>query len=281
MNTVASCLRQAEAQLFQAGIRDAAVDARWLLCHVLQRNEAWLRTWPEASIDSVQQQQFQKLLERRERGEPIAYLTGRQGFWTLDLEVTPDTLVPRPDTELLVEAALERFGQEPINVLDLGTGTGAIALALKSERPSWHIVASDVDKPSLELTRRNAQMNGLNIHCLQSSWFSNIPPQPFHLIVSNPPYIESDDPHLQGEGVRFEPLRALVSGADGLDAIREITHRAPDYLVSGGCLMLEHGYLQAEAVRNILQVNGFQSVATLKDLADNERITLGCLLKED
>ncbi|MVF11275.1 peptide chain release factor N(5)-glutamine methyltransferase [Ketobacter sp. MCCC 1A13808] len=286
MHTVAGCLLWAQQTLASADAaeavlkRSAPVDSRWLLCHVLQRNSAWLKAWPEAEVSAQRWQQYQRLVERRKQGEPVAYLTGEQGFWSLELEVSAATLVPRADTELLVETALQLSTEDSIDVLDLGTGTGAVALALKSERPGWRITATDVDDATVQLARRNSERCQLPIHIIQSDWFANIPPHQFHVIVSNPPYIETDDPHLQGVGVRFEPLRALVSGKDGLDAIREIVRKAGDYLRYDGWLLIEHGFQQGEAVREIYARNGFASVATLRDLADNERLTMGCWKKD-
>ena len=282
MQTVAGCLLWAQQTLMNEDALQAtaSVDSRWILGHVLQRNNAWIKTWPEAQISEQHWQRFQQLVQRRALGEPVAYLTGTQGFWDLELEVSADTLVPRADTELLVETALRLFDQGPVNVLDLGTGTGAIALALKSERPAWQVTATDIDLATIELARRNSERCGLSIDVLKSNWFADIPPQQFHLIVSNPPYIETDDPHLSGVGVRFEPLRALVSGHDGLDAIREIARESKRYLRDKGWLLVEHGYQQGRQVQEIFTKNGFASVATMEDLADNERITLGCLQKD-
>ncbi|MDY6921554.1 MAG: peptide chain release factor N(5)-glutamine methyltransferase [Pseudomonadota bacterium] len=278
MPTVSDALHWAEQQLAQVGPDSPAaakVDSQWLLGHVLGRNSAWLRAWPDALVGEPQWQQFQALIQRRLNGEPVAYLTGQQGFWTLELQVTPETLVPRPDTERLVELALQKVGPEPARVLDLGTGTGAIALALASERPRWEITATDLEQPTLAVAQGNSERLNLPITLLQSHWFAALAGSRFDLIVSNPPYIAADDPHLLGPGVRSEPMRALVSGSDGLDAIREIVRQAPGHLDAGGWLLLEHGWHQGEVVRALLLGRGFTGVATERDLGGNERVTLG------
>jgi release factor glutamine methyltransferase len=283
MPTVAEALQWAVAELsgrMAGGVAaasaggDPAVDAAWLLCHVTGKNQAWLRAFAEQALSDEQWDAFQRLVARRGDGEPVAYLTGAQGFWTLELEVTADTLVPRPDTELLVETALDLLGDGPFQVIDLGTGTGAIALALASERPHWRVFATDIDAASLALAHRNAQRNQLVVECVESHWLRQLGDQRFHLIVSNPPYIRADDPHLQGTGVRFEPLRALVSGADGLDDIREIIATAPQHLFDGGWLLLEHGHDQAAAVRALFASGGWRDIETRQDLGGNDRVTL-------
>ena len=276
MPTVAQTLQWAVAELSAASpADDARVDAQWLLAHLLGKNGAWLRAFAEQVVAEADFQKFCGWIARRRAGEPVAYICGCQGFWNFELEVTADTLVPRPDTELLVETALELLDASANNVVDLGTGTGAIALALKSERPAWQMLATDIDAASLALAQRNAQRLGLAISVRESCWLRDLGAEKFHLMVSNPPYIRADDPHLAGAGVRFEPLRALVSGVDGLDAIREIVAAAPDHLCSGGWLLLEHGYDQGAAVRGLLQARGFCNVGTRRDLGGNERVTLG------
>ena len=282
MVTVAQALPWAVAELSAVASVDTvafdpAVDAAWLLCHVAGKNQAWLRAFAEQPLSPAQWNEFQQLIARRCAGEPVAYLTGRQGFWTLELEVTADTLVPRPDTELLVETALARLENGPYRVIDLGTGTGAIALALASERPHWQVFATDIDRNSLLLAQRNAASHRLNVNFIESHWLRQLGEQRFHLIVSNPPYIRIDDPHLQATGVRFEPLRALVSGADGLDDIREIVATAPQHLFDGGWLLLEHGHDQGAAVRALFAAAGWRGIETRQDLGGNDRVTLACL----
>lgn len=278
MKTVASSLQWAELTLVQSApdlLESCKVDSQWLLAHVLGRNSAWLRAWSDHELTEQQWQAYQQLIERRVAGEPVAYLTGQQGFWSFDLKVTTDTLVPRPDTELLVELALQLTDDEQISVLDLGTGTGAIALALASERPNWTVTATDIYPATLEVARQNSATLNLPIRLLESAWFEQLQGESFHLIVSNPPYIEEQDEHMLGIGVRFEPVRALASGRDGLDDIRQIIAQAPKHLLDDGWLLLEHGYNQGEAVRQLLLERGFDQVRTEQDLGDNDRVTLG------
>ena len=251
------------------------LDAELLLSHATGLSRTSFRAWPEREIGPEQAETFDALVRERVRGQPIAYLLGHQEFWSLPLMVSPSTLIPRPDTECLVEAALDLPVPETARVLDLGTGTGAIALALASERKSWQVLACDCVSDAVALARRNAESLGLRIEVVQSSWFSDLASGKFDLIVSNPPYIASDDHHL-GEGdVRFEPSSALVSGLDGLDDIRLIVHQAPQWLAPGGWLLLEHGFDQAAAVRDLLDARGFDAVASRKDYGDRERMTLG------
>lgn len=254
------------------------LDCELLLCHVLDVDRTWLKTWPDREVSSDHQQQFQQLLQGRIEGEPIAYIVGSQGFWTLNLKVSPDTLIPRPETELLVETALELALPQRGQVLDLGTGTGAIALALASERPQWQVVGADLMPGAVELAKHNCQNHKLdNVTLLQSNWFSDIPAQSFDLIVSNPPYIEQEDRHLSEGDVRFEPASALVSGESGLQDLKALIGQSPDYLATSGWLLVEHGYQQGTAVRELFEQTGFSDVETRLDLNGLERITLGCL----
>ncbi len=254
----------------------ARLDAELLLAAVLGKPRSYLRTWPEHEPGAEQLAAFAALLERRRMGEPVAYILGHQGFWSLDLEVAPHTLIPRPDTELLVETALQLAPATPQRVLDLGTGSGAIALALASERCGWQVTGVDRIAEAVALAERNRQRLKLgNAEFRQSSWFDGLAGERFGLILSNPPYIAADDRHL-GEGdVRFEPLSALVAGTDGLDDIRQIIARAPRHLQAGGWLLLEHGYDQAEAVRELLAAAGFTAVDSRRDLGGHQRISLG------
>jgi release factor glutamine methyltransferase len=254
----------------------ASLDAELLLASALGKPRSYLRTWPEREPSVEQQAAFAAMLERRRAGEPVAYILGQQGFWSLDLEVAPHTLIPRPDTELLVETALELLPATPLRALDLGTGTGAIALALACERPGWRVTGVDRVEEAVALAERNRQRLQLNnAEFRLSQWFSALAGERYGLIVSNPPYIAADDRHL-GEGdVRFEPASALVSGADGLDDIRQIIRAAPGYLHAGGWLLLEHGYDQAEAVRALLAAAGFIAVESRRDLGGHQRISLG------
>ena len=249
-----------------------------LLCHLLEVDRAWLRTWPDATVEPEQLQRFEALLQARLQGSPIAYLTGSRGFWSLDLNVSPDTLIPRPETELIVEIALTLALPMRSSVLDLGTGTGAIALALASERQDWQLTAIDSQSGAVALAKQNCQRQGLsNVQIFQSDWFSGIASDStdFDLIVSNPPYIERDDPHLEQGDVRFEPSSALVSGADGLDDLRKIVSQSPDYLADGGWLLVEHGCEQGNAVRELFISAGFSEVVTQRDYNNLDRVTLG------
>ena len=268
-----------EALLKAADLPDspsAKVDAEWLLAEALGKSPSYLRTWPEREVPPEVAERFTADLARRRAGEPVAYILGRQGFWSLELEVAPHTLIPRPDTELLVETALQLLPGAPARVLDLGTGTGAIALALATEHPAWQVTGVDRIAEAVALALRNAQRLRLgNAHFCESHWFSALAGQRFELVVSNPPYIPASDPHLVQGDLRFEPHSALVAGADGLDDLRLIIDQAPLYLEPGGWLLLEHGYDQAEAVRALLAAGGFEEVQSRRDLGGHERISLG------
>ncbi|NNN27451.1 peptide chain release factor N(5)-glutamine methyltransferase [Pseudomonas nitroreducens] len=254
----------------------ARLDAELLLAAALGKPRSFLRTWPERVVSREAHDLFDRYLARRLAGEPVAYILGRQGFWSLDLEVAPHTLIPRPDTELLVETALALLPASPSRVLDLGTGTGAIALALACERLSWQVLGVDRIPEAVVLAERNRERLRLtNVAFRASHWFSAVDGERFSLIVSNPPYIPSTDPHLKLGDVRFEPSSALVSGQDGLDDIRLIIDQAPDHLENGGWLMLEHGFDQPDAVRDLLQGRGFTAVESRRDLGGHERISLG------
>ncbi|WP_429083512.1 peptide chain release factor N(5)-glutamine methyltransferase [Aeromonas bivalvium] len=252
-------------------------DADALLCHLLGCRRSYLMTWPERELDAAQQATLQGWLARRLNGEPIAHLIGEREFWSLPLKVSPATLIPRPDTELLVEQALARLPAGPCALLDLGTGTGAIALALKSERPDADIWAVDRMADAAALARSNSAALGLPIVVREGSWFAPLEDAPrFAMIVSNPPYIDGADQHLAQGDVRFEPRSALVADEQGLADLRQIVAQAPDHLLPGGWLLLEHGWEQGEAVRRLLLDQGYQQVATVRDYGDNERVTLGC-----
>ncbi|MGQ7959115.1 peptide chain release factor N(5)-glutamine methyltransferase [Pseudomonas sp. SP16.1] len=271
-----------ESLLTNADLPDSPtprLDAELLLAAALGKPRSYLRTWPEREPDAAQQALFDTYLQRRRAGEPVAYILGHQGFWSLDLEVASHTLIPRPDTELLVETALELLPATPLAALDLGTGTGAIALALASERPLWQVTGVDRVEDAVALAERNRQRLKLdNAEFLHSHWLSALAGRHYGLILSNPPYIRADDHHLDQGDVRFEPSSALVSGADGLDDIRVIIQTAPAHLLPGGWLLLEHGFDQAEAVRALLTAAGFNDVHSRRDLAGHERISLGRFL---
>ncbi|RDH81841.1 MAG: peptide chain release factor N(5)-glutamine methyltransferase [endosymbiont of Seepiophila jonesi] len=259
------------------------LEAAVLLCHLLEKPRSHLYAWPEKMLDSAQYQAYLALLQRRLRGEPIAYITGRREFWSLELEVTPDTLIPRPDTELLVELALAHLAQENhCRIADLGTGSGAIALAIAGERPDCEIHATDRSSAALAVARKNGDKLGFNnVHFHLGSWFEALPGHDcFRLILSNPPYIPNGDPHLAQGDLSSEPREALAAGHDGLDDIREITTAAHNHLLPGGWLLLEHGFDQAAAVQALLLEAGLTEVLSHCDLAGHERITEGRLPHE-
>lgn len=270
-STVAKLLGDARRDL------DAA-DAEWLLAHAIGHDRGWLYAHADDQVDVAAALAFRALCSRRDAGEPVAYLTGRQGFWTLDLGVSPATLVPRPETELLVELALERITTDaPAHLADLGTGSGAIALALASERPLARVVATDASADALAVARGNAATHRIiNVEFRQGDWLAPLAGQRFDLIASNPPYIALGDPHLERGDLRFEPSLALASGLDGLDAIRAILAGAPTHLRPGGWLLLEHGWEQGAAVRALLDAAGFSQVVSVRDLESRERVSLGC-----
>ncbi|SDZ94320.1 peptide chain release factor N(5)-glutamine methyltransferase [Microbulbifer marinus] len=258
------------------GSDSARLDIEVLLGHILGRPRTWLYTWPEYELSEAEQRQFDALLARRASGEPVAHLTGEREFWSLPLKVNASTLIPRPETELLVETALQLFPQHQLRALDLGTGTGAIALALASERPGWHIVAAEKSADAATLAEENRRALGFdNVQIVQSDWFAQIAPQPFDLIVSNPPYIDAADPHLAQGDVRFEPRSALVADREGLADIEQIARRSVEYLETGGWLLVEHGWQQAAAVRDLFAAAGFNNIDSRKDYSGWERLTLG------
>tara|TARA_B110000967_G_C18788635_1_gene512135 strand:+ start:366 stop:1211 length:846 start_codon:yes stop_codon:yes gene_type:complete len=270
------------SQLLQSAVQlnhlsdTSRLDCELLLCYLLDVDRTYLKTWPDRELSETIEEQFQQLLQQRITGEPVAYLIGTQGFWTLDLKVSADTLIPRPETELLVEAALELELPQQAKVLDLGTGTGAIALALATEQSRWQVSAVDLMPGAVQLAKENCQRCQLeNVEIFQSHWFADIAPQSFDLIVSNPPYIETDDAHLAQGDVRFEPSSALVSGPQGLDDLRLLIAQSVNYLADCGWLMVEHGYQQGPAVRELFEQAGFALVETRVDLNNLERITLG------
>lgn len=274
-NSSLTCEHLIRAAAERIGGDSPRLDAELLLSHVSGLSRTSFRAWPEREVPAEQAESFERLVLERIQGKPIAHLLGHQEFWSLPLQVSPSTLIPRPDTECLVEAALTLPVPESAQVLDLGTGTGAIALALASERRDWQLSACDVVEEAVELARSNARELGLPVQVHQSSWFASLPPGRFDLIVSNPPYIAADDHHL-GEGdVRFEPASALVSGQDGLDDIRLIVNQAPQWLNNGGWLLVEHGYDQADAVQALFTARGFAAVESRKDYGNRERMTLG------
>ncbi len=257
----------------EQALRCAGIDARearLLLAEATGLSEAAVLSFPERTLPSPGGDLFMQYVDRRRRGEPVAYILGRKEFYSLDLAVDPAVLIPRPETELLVELALER---KPSTVLDLGTGSGAIALALKKHAPGARIVAVEASAAALVVAQRNAVKHGLEIEFRHGRWFEPLAGERFDLIVSNPPYVAKGDPHLAD--LRHEPAEALVAGADGLDAIREIARQAGSHLASGGWLLVEHGIGQDAAVRGLFQAGGLEEVRTWPDLAGIPRVTGG------
>jgi len=251
-------------------------EAELLLGFILGRERVWLLAHAEEAIDSSGARAAHALFARRRAGEPVAYITGWREFYGLALRVTPDVLIPRPETELLVELALERLSpEEPGRVLELGTGSGAIAVALASERPGLAIVATDVSEAALALARRNARDHGAEIAFVLSDWFDALGPEQFDLIVSNPPYVAAGDAHLERGDLRFEPRLAVLGGEDGLACIREIAARAQNRLRPGGSLLMEHGYDQGDRCVELLGALGYTEVADFNDLAGLPRVCAG------
>ena len=273
--TLSGLLATALTGLTAAGSDSPRADAEALLAHVLARPRSFLRAWPEAPVAPEAAARFLTLLERRMHGEPVAYLSGRRGFWTLELEVTPATLIPRPETELLVELALARLPDgRDLRVADLGTGSGAIALALAAERPRIEVTATDASPAALAIAQANAARLGLgNLRFAAGDWCAALEGR-YALIASNPPYLADDDPHLGRGDLRFEPRRALAAGADGLADLRRIVDQAAAHLEADGWLLLEHGHDQGEAVPALLAAAGYRAVACVPDLGGRPRVSL-------
>ena len=252
------------------------LDTKILLCHVLECPPANLYLNQEYCLTSLQLKTFSNLFRRRISGEPIAYLTGYKGFWSLNLKVSSSTLIPRPETELLVEKALELPLPEDAKIMDLGTGSGAIILALSSERPSWVCTGTEIQRDALTIAEVNRASHNLNnVHFLYGDWYQSVSDQKFHLIVSNPPYVASGDPHLLNLNMHFEPRSALISEEDGMGDLNHIICKAPKYLLRSGWMVTEHGSEQGQKVRNLYYSVGFKGVETFTDLSGLERITLG------
>lgn len=262
--------------LKQATLILPPLEADVLLAHVLQVNRSYLHTWPEKILENSSAKKFNELIESRLRGEPIAYLTGHREFWSLDLMVSPDVLIPRHETELLVETVLNQVTQSGvIEVADLGTGSGAIALAIAHERSSWRLHATDASSAALEIARQNAKNLAIaNICFYQGDWCNALPNVKFNAIVSNPPYLAAEDVHLTKGDLRFEPHSALISQEQGLKDISNIIFQAKNYLISGGKLFLEHGFEQVECVTHFLIKEGYTDINTYRDLAGHNRVTI-------
>ena len=275
MTTITELLQQAEQSINSS--ESARLDAEILFCDVMQLQRSRIYSHPEQLVPEDKSVLFQSLIEQRQLGHPIAHLTGKKEFWSLELTVNRDTLIPRPETELLVETALQIIPQDAaFSILDLGTGSGAIAIAIASERPNCRIVATDINSNALAIARKNAETHQMdNIQFYPSNWYQNIPSQSFDMIVSNPPYIRQDDEHLSQGDVRFDPELALVAGTDGMQAINMILESAKHYLASDACLLIEHGYDQKPLVQEAFLKHDFKRIKTFQDLSGQDRITLG------
>jgi release factor glutamine methyltransferase len=278
---IEQAIRRASAAFEQCS-ESARLDAELLLAHCLGKPRSYLYSWPEQVLSEDCRQQFQQLVERRLQPTPVAYLLGRREFYSLEFETRPQALVPRPETELLVEQALERIpADRPLRICDLGTGTGIIAITLKKQRPQALVYATDVDPDCLALARANAQKHSVDIEWIESDWYSNIPPGlRFDMIVANPPYIAADHPFLRRGDLPAEPELALTPGATGLEALRQIIEGAPRYLADDGELLLEHGYDQQAAVGALLEQNGFGAIRCELDLNGLPRCTVAKRLEK-
>lgn len=275
-DTLETLLAEAEENLADTDTATPRLDAELLLCHQLDCSRTRFLTWPQQKVSPADAEAYRALIAKRCEGLPIAYITGECEFWSLPLAASPDTLIPRQDTETLVEQALLLPLPEDARVLDLGTGTGAIALALGSERYGWDVTGSDAAPAAVALARHNGEALGLpGVAFVESNWFSDLEHGRWDLIVSNPPYVAEGDDHLEQGDLRFEPHAALVSGADGLDAIRMIAREAPERINPWGWLLLEHGYEQAEAVVDLLGEAGFRDLFSRRDLTGHFRVTGG------
>ena len=276
VHTIGGLLTEAVEWLQRADLSSstAHLDAEVLMAHVLNQPRSYLYTWPEKCVTQEQRRAFWHYVEQRVEGQPIAYLTGSKEFWGLDLTVTPDVLIPRPDTELIVELALTRTLPDNAVVADLGTGSGAIALALASERPTWEVYGVDQSSAALQVASGNAALHRLhNVTFLAGHWCEPLSKIRPHMIVTNPPYIRQNDVHLQQGDVRFEPVTALASGENGLDDIRQIVVTAKQRLLIGGWLLIEHGFDQSEHVVHLLNTQGYQGISVEQDLTGHDRVT--------
>ena len=273
---IQQALQQASKDLSETS-PSAMLDAQVLLTHVLQCNTAHLAAWPEKALSDDQHADYLQLVKQRRQGTPVAHLTGSREFWSLDFSVDNSTLIPRPETETLVEYLLDNFAsRENLKLLDMGTGTGTIAISIAKEKPDWEIVASDISEQALKLARQNSSHHDTdNVSLIQSDWFENIGQKNFDIIISNPPYIASDDPHLTLGDVRFEPESALSSGATGMDDIEHICSHAKEYLLKNGWLIVEHGYNQKQQVADCFSRNGFTEITQQQDLSGHARMTTG------
>ncbi|MCW8962793.1 MAG: peptide chain release factor N(5)-glutamine methyltransferase [Gammaproteobacteria bacterium] len=271
--TIQQFLQVARQQL-QAHVEDPYTDSHVLMGHCLQKDRAWLLAHADDELQEHRAEEFVRLVEKRRQGVPVAHLTGSREFWSMEFKVTADTLIPRPETEHLIEQVLALpLPASGIRMLDFGTGSGVIAITVKKERPAWQVTAMDCSAAALQVARHNADRHNAAIDFIQACNLESFSEHRFDLIVSNPPYIEENDPHLAQGDVRFEPQMALVSGSDGLDCIRSLVVDAPACLNPSAYLVMEHGYDQGNAVRELLNQQGYEKVQTHKDLGGHERIT--------
>ena len=271
-------LLQQATEMLSRSSDSARIDAQAILCHVLDCNSAYLMTWPEKTPDPEQLKQFEQLLAKRARGIPVAYLTGEREFWSLPFYVNEHVLIPRPETETLVEFILQHFADSTtLKVLDMGTGSGAIAISLAHEKPGWQLSACDISEQALAMAAKNNRRHNTGVNLVHSNWFANITEKDFDIIVSNPPYIDPDDPHLQQGDVRFEPDAALSAANNGMADIELLCRQAPGYLKEKGLLVVEHGYNQQQAVAECFASAGFEDITQHQDLSGHTRITAGKL----
>lgn len=275
-DSIALTIQQAQSK-FREVSETAKLDAELLLAFCLAKPRSYLYSWPEKELTAEERDQFQTLVELRLKPTPVAYLLVEREFYSLTLKISPVALIPRPETELLVETTLQYSANiDRPRILEMGTGTGAISIALLHERPEIELITTDIDPACLDLAQTNAKLNGVSLTCIESNWYENLAEQAaFDLIVSNPPYIAEDDPYLQQGDLPAEPLLALTPGKTGLEAIQQIVAGATDHLNSGGYLFLEHGYDQEKAVRKLLHNAGFSGIQTLRDFGDHPRVSLG------
>lgn len=274
MNDIQSVLTAAASTL--QNISDSAeLDVEVLLCHVLEKNRSYLRTWPEKRLNKSQLDQFTHLLKQRQQGQPIAYITGMREFWSRDFYVNSNVLIPRPDTETLIELCLQLIQHKPdAKLIDLGTGSGIIAITLAAECPQLKVTAVDSSIEALHIAKKNAQLNlTQNIRFLQSNWLSQVTHESFDFIVSNPPYIDPNDPHLSQGDLRFEPDSALIAQQQGLQDIMHISEQSQHHLNNDGYLVLEHGYNQKQCVHDILHQHHYQNIHCIHDLSNQPRIS--------
>jgi release factor glutamine methyltransferase len=276
MQRIKSVLNEAVRRL-AASSDSAVLDAEVLLCLTLDKKRSYLRTWPDKELQPEHTTRFWTLIQERQKGTPIAYITGSREFWSRDFRVTPDVLIPRPDTELLIELSLKLIPPDkPVKIIDLGTGSGILAITLAAECPHAHVTATDFSLSALRIARLNANKHSThNIRFFQSNWFANVPDAKFNLIVSNPPYIAEDDIHLKQGDIRFEPQTALCAADQGLSDIKTIADKARNHLEPGGHLLIEHGYDQQHPVQTIFKDFHYDNVQTVADLSGQPRVTYG------